>query len=697
MIEFNKFEHYFKKYKSSKVVLYGIGIKTKEIVETVDFNIIGLMDRNPQNIGKEYFGIKVLSIDEVIEQADIIIIMSANVYFKTIFERIEFLNKEHQIPIYFCDGNEAKSYGKESNIQENLYWNKNLKGLKKEIDKNEIISFDIFDTLITRKITEPIDLLLMIEKKEGYDSDFLRLRIDSELELGNEGTLKEIYTKLPTKYKLAYFIEREFELSLSVVRYDMLKAFNYAIEQKKDVYLITDIYHDKAFIMQLLEQSNIKGYKDILISCELKMRKSDKSLWRYYKKIIGNKSALHIGDNMTSDIKNAEIFGINTYHILSPYEMLKNSTLRGIVSKICTLDESILIGNIISQIFNSPFSLEITKGQPKFTHLEELGYVFFAPILFNYIIWIIKKNIENNTDTILFVARDGYFLEKLYNFVKEQMKIYNAPKAQYLMISRVIASIITIEREEDLEERLNIKFYGTLTNYFKIRFGIQVDGKELINTLTDIDKIRYLVNINKSRILKNSKEQRDLYLSYLDEKIKEKENITIVDPSYNGTIQFFLSKILKKNLKGYYCTANLSKDNKYYKDNMFALFQSQDDEKAEKSNFRKNTVFLEEGILVAPEGTCLSITKELNFEFTPKGKTQENFKDKEEIYKGIRKFFMDTIQNYNTIDDIKVSTEFVDFMIGEIFSDKTLLASEIKDKFYYDSVYEEIKEGKVFE
>lgn len=698
MIDIILFKEKFDRYKSHKIFLYGTGIRTKQILENVDYNFIALMDKNPNNINSNFYGLKVVDYQEAIDRADIIIIASANVYFQTIFSRIEFLKKEYNIPIYFCDGTEALSYSTTDDIKNNQYWDKTLDSLKKEIDKNEVISFDIFDTLVTRKTTEPMDLFHIIERRLNLGSEFVKKRLEVEQNLRNTASLKKIYNQLPKKFAHGYEVEKELEMQLCIARKDVVDAFNYAIKQGKELYLITDIYHDKNFVVSLLEQCGIYGYKDIFISCELGKRKSDNTLWEHYKEIIKAKKALHVGDNKTSDIKNAANIGINTYHILSPYEMLKNSTMRDIVPKICTLDEAILTGNIVSKIFNSPFSLSNSKGIPKLTNLKDIGYLFFAPILFHYVIWILQKNIQNRTDTICFVARDGYFLEKLYNLSIKILETKNTPKVEYLMISRGLVSMMSIESEQDIKELLQIKFHGQLNDYFTIRFGIDVNSTEVVNIPLDLEKLRAIIDLNKEKITQNSKNQRELYLSYLDSIFNRNEEVTIVDPSYNGTIQHFLSKLLNKELKGYYCTANLSKSNHYFKNNnMYALFQSESDKTAKNSNVRKNTLFFEDGILVAPEGTCKKINEDMSFEFFDKGYTQNNFKDKELIYEGIVDFFKDSLANYNLLTDICLSPQFVDFLVGEVYSDKTVIDHAIKESFYYDSVYEKIYEGKIFE
>lgn len=55
--------------------------------------------------------------------------------------------------------------------------------LKQLIDKNNIISFDIFDTLILRNIFQPTDIFRILAKfaKDEFDiDDFFQKRVEGE-------------------------------------------------------------------------------------------------------------------------------------------------------------------------------------------------------------------------------------------------------------------------------------------------------------------------------------------------------------------------------------------------------------------------------------------------------------------------------------------------------------------------------------
>lgn len=69
-IEIAEFKSRFREYKNKKIVLYGIGRYTATLMEGLtDYSIIGLMDKDSNNIGKTFFGLPVIdkcTVDQII-------------------------------------------------------------------------------------------------------------------------------------------------------------------------------------------------------------------------------------------------------------------------------------------------------------------------------------------------------------------------------------------------------------------------------------------------------------------------------------------------------------------------------------------------------------------------------------------------------------------------------------------------------
>ena len=64
-IELDEFKENFKEFRKSRIVLYGIGRYTATLVDGLkDFQFVGLMDKDPANVGKIMFGIPIVSKEE---------------------------------------------------------------------------------------------------------------------------------------------------------------------------------------------------------------------------------------------------------------------------------------------------------------------------------------------------------------------------------------------------------------------------------------------------------------------------------------------------------------------------------------------------------------------------------------------------------------------------------------------------------
>ena len=81
---------------------------------------------------------------------------------------------------------------------------------------------------------------------------------------------------------------------------------------------------------------------------------------------------------------------------------------------------------------------------------EELGYIFFGPLLFNFFIWL--KFEVKGSDLILFNSREGYFLKDIYELFKIK---YNLPMGVYFKTSRKISSIASLFTKEDIYKTFN--------------------------------------------------------------------------------------------------------------------------------------------------------------------------------------------------------------------------------------------------
>ena len=198
-----EFRKHFAEKKQEPIVLYGIGKYTGELLEKIpEYNIIGLMDGKKKE-GK-IFGKPILDYAEVQRlKVCTIVIVARPAVIGVIYHRIAEFCKKNSIVAYDVRGNDlSKHYVDQEN--DIPYFTKNFHDLKEETEKHKVISFDVFDTLIMRKVLYPADIFSIVEKrirkkKKELNFSFMDLRIEAErifYEKKKNPTLEEIYRKL---------------------------------------------------------------------------------------------------------------------------------------------------------------------------------------------------------------------------------------------------------------------------------------------------------------------------------------------------------------------------------------------------------------------------------------------------------------------------------------------------------------------
>ena len=99
------FDANFRKYKNEKLVLYGLGIHTKNILDACrGYNFYGLMDGYRKS-GYMY-GKKIISEEQLLkEKIQYIIIVARSNSVKIVFNRIQKFCKENEIQVFDIYGN----------------------------------------------------------------------------------------------------------------------------------------------------------------------------------------------------------------------------------------------------------------------------------------------------------------------------------------------------------------------------------------------------------------------------------------------------------------------------------------------------------------------------------------------------------------------------------------------------------------
>lgn len=431
-----------------------------------------------------------------------------------------------------------------------------------EIKKHDIISFDIFDTLLIRPYVKPTDLFLHIEKLYKIKG-FHKNRIMAEkLARGKyidyeEITLNQIYEEIDDKYKRFKEIEIELEERILTTHKENKEIYDYALRIGKKIIIVSDMYLPKEVIEKILIKNNYTNYYKLYLSSDLMLTKASGNLYKYIidDLKVAPSSIMHIGDNYHSDFENARLYGIDAFFIEKIIDIFLKSNIRA--KKLLNENENNIAVSIMLGISAFSSLNNFNKNENKENNYwRNFGFIYGGLAVFSYMNWLKKQIIKENIKEVLFVARDGYSLKKVFDIIKPEYI-----KTHYIYAPRIIYYLITLDfKYYNLEDSVKsvLEYYKDKDEYLQ---------KNTPNINSAIEGYKFI--LSNIEIYKNlAKQEYQNYKEYIEKFNIDKDNIGIVDTgSLFKTSQKIISLFLgKENVIGYYW---ILFKNKYYKSNQY--------------------------------------------------------------------------------------------------------------------------------
>lgn len=371
----------------------------------------------------------------------------------------------------------------------------------------DVISFDIFDTLILRPFEKPTDLFYLLEKK-FEQQEFRRIRIECErrarelsiLHRGNrEVTIEDIYREVEkvTGIDKEYGAKVEFELEKEMCSANpyMKRVFDILKGHGKVIYATSDMYLPKEMMTELLESCGYTGFQEVIVSCEYNVNKHETgALYKVLKNKQPRKSIVHIGDNYKADIEQASANGLETRFY---------KAVNAVGAEFRADGMSNLIGSAYAGLVNS----RIFCGLKKYSVFYEYGYIYGGLYVLGYCNYIANYARMNNYDKVLFVSRDGDIYSQVFNL------IYKDISNDYVYWSRMSNIKATIEKDR-------FSFLNRLVDG-KITQGVQVTISALLTSSGLGELIKYLkkYRLNPEEYLSEANRMiiRELLIDHYDE------------------------------------------------------------------------------------------------------------------------------------------------------------------------------------
>ena len=576
------------------------------------------------------------------------------------------------------------------------------------IDRYQYISFDIFDTVIDRKLLNPQDIFhwLQVEDCLGYENDYFEsIRYEVATILGlvrsrkSKGVdLRDIYTELcknPAfkKQSAQHLQQRELYLEGLVLTPNLrgISLCNKAIALGKNVSLISDTSFNNEDIYSFLSKLGITDRINLFTSTATGCQKEDGSIYKKYLEFfkVSPQKCMHCSDNYKNDHEIPNNLGFNTIYLPSNTNLFNYSPLGIIKKSHQNKYDHLATGLIKNRIFNkmiyenSRFDKSIYLDEP-----SDLGYAFFGPLLIGYLYLLLMRSLESKPKVkIFFCAREGFFLKKLFILLIEHCLIdKDLFDLIYLKTSRRVSLSCLIRNEDDLWMTIRInRFEGTLHYFLKSRFNIEGISKTrdiYLDSREDFTNFVSKVSPYIPLIIERTSLERESYCSYLHTIIGNKDRTILVsDLGTRGATQAKLQLLLPEyshEIKGVYIAHN--KTNPYNHRWVEGFLDAND------SQFKHYSVLIE-SIFTANHGVYCYANPDQTFETGRMRTNQKHFLLRETVVQGISEFIKDFIAISGSPLNCKkgISSFYADKIMTSLVNGEVKIASPIRNQLYFDN------------
>ena len=428
-----------------------------------------------------------------------------------------------------------------------------IKLIRESIAKADVVSFDVFDTLMFRLVNEPEDIFTLMgyilnipnfKEIRQKGQQMASMKVEREYRFPH-ADIDEIYeyiketSQIEVDWEYVKNYEIQMELDSLVCNEEIFDIYKFAKKSNKRVIATSDMYIRSKDVKCFLDKCGFDDFDEIYMSADLRKTKYVGDIFDEVLKIekIMPNQMLHIGDNYNSDVINARSRGIQAVH----YKCNQFD-----VQKISSNDLGLF------DLINHGVLDVVKKNNSSKNFWYNLGARVAGPLYAGLLNWMEKCLEKEKFDNIYFLSRDGYILNSIF----EKLKFKNI---HYLYTSRRALLLASIDKlDEEALNSLPPYTFGQqvkdILEYLDInninRDTLQKAGFDSINYVisdkSDFDKMKSLFSLNEDIILKKCKEERENATKYFKEIDLLSSNSIIFDCGWNGSSQYLLDKVLNK-------------------------------------------------------------------------------------------------------------------------------------------------------
>ena len=425
-------------------------------------------------------------------------------------------------------------------MQDNYF----IQRARRAIDQAQYISFDIFDTLLVRPYVSPKDLFLHLEEHYAC-AGFRQERVAAERRARTLNPNKQdiifddIYAEIKLQFQPFKQAELDLERQVLTANPEMKLLWQYARQQQKKILICTDMYLPRAVLVDVLARNGFADFDALYISGELAKTKKTGALFQHVLTDLNitAQQILHIGDNPKGDFKVPKALGIECLlypQVLQQYRQVEKKADLYAQSHQ-SLGQSMILALNAWQWHQQRFS---TTDNP--SYWQALGYAYAGPLAYSFAHWIAQQAQRQNIGQVLFVARDGYLLQKAFEQIAPQMKHH------YVYAPRFLNLICRLDYDPAQPEQAQ-----AIAEYYQSQYA-EIEMQARSFNFDQVQAHAQFIQQHFELFQHYARQEMQQYQHYLAGFIAD-ESLAIVDTK---TIAFssqkFIQAALNRKVQGFY-------------------------------------------------------------------------------------------------------------------------------------------------
>ncbi|MCW3845685.1 hydrolase [Sphingomonas sp. LB-2] len=427
----------------------------------------------------------------------------------------------------------------------------------------EVLSLDCFDTLIWRNTHAPTDVFADLTLAGGGIEPRCWAESQARKSAWTKRGAKEI--GIEDVYRRMLASPSEDEVNAAVARELAIEAkhafafrptvalIHEAKRRGLKVVMVSDMYLSesqlRAHIAAAAGPELLDSIDHVFVSAAYGVGKRD-GLFDHVLETLGvsGDKILHVGDNRGADYEAADEYGLHAVH-LAQFDEESAARLRMEAATAIMLDPLAGISRAVCQPHRAQVSLR-QSSDPAYI----LGHDVMGPALHTFSLWL-KQEIDTASAAAgrpvrpLFVMRDGYLPWRVFD------TLFPEAGAQTIEISRFVALRASIADMESLDHyldewynKLPIRSLARQLMLFEQEYSKFLKGDPKVQRPAFVKWVRS-PEMSRKIFIRRGAFLKKLVAHLASAGVAEGDAVMLVDIGYNGTVQNFLTPVLKEAMK----------------------------------------------------------------------------------------------------------------------------------------------------